>query len=332
MTGIAPRFRAHALSGAGYGRPMTQTTDDTTDRHDTLRVVQLNIGSLIEPGWEERRHEIVAWLQRLDADVVCLEEVWEGPSNPNTAGWLADSMPESRWHWAFGGAPFGDGIPLGPDVLFGSAVLSRWPIDSSAHHRLPTVDDDNTTVGAIPWELFHASTAGLDVFACHLAPAPTDGLHRRAQVVEIVRIIEETRGAKDHSFGFGRRSTGMPAILCGDFNAEPDSDEIRFLTGSTVLDGRTAFFQDSWRVAGEGPGYTQDWRSNALADAMNLHRKRIDYVFVGSPFMRAGGAGRVLDARLAFHENITGSDASDHFGLVVDILWPERPVQQNVAR
>lgn len=289
----------------------------------------MNIGSLIEPGWEDRRHEIVAWLERLEPDVVCLEEVWESPTNPNTAGWIVDQLSdrhsEDAWHWSFGGAPFAEGVPLGPDVLFGSAILSRWPIDSSTHHLLPTADGDDPVVNAVPWELFHASTAGLDVFACHLAPAPTDGRHRRTQVLAITEIIEATRGDKDRGGGFGRRLDGMPAILCGDFNAEPDSDEIRFLTGSTILDGRTVFYQDAWRVAGDGPGYTQDWRRNTLADSMNLHRKRIDYVFVGSPFMRAGGAGRVLDARVVMDESITGVDASDHFGVIAGIVWPDRP-------
>jgi endonuclease/exonuclease/phosphatase family metal-dependent hydrolase len=117
----------------------------------------------------------------------------------------------------------------------------------------------------------------------------------------------------------------MPAILCGDFNAEPESDEIRFLCSLAVLDGRTAFYQDAWRVAGEGPGYTQDWRTNPIAAALNVHRKRIDYVFVGDPFQRRGGAGRVLTAELAFHESRTGTLASDHAGLVVDVVWPDRP-------
>ena len=49
-------------------------------------------------------------------------------------------------------------------------------------------------------------------------------------------------------------------ILCGDFNAQPDSDEIRFLSGFTVLEGRTTYYQDAWRVAGEGTG---------------LHRRRL---------------------------------------------------------
>jgi hypothetical protein len=33
----------------------------------------------------------------------------------------------------------------------------------------------------------------------------------------------------------------------------------------------------------------------------------------------------VLDAQLAFHEPLTGTVASDHSGLVVDVVWPDRP-------
>ncbi len=58
---------------------------------------------------------------------------------------------------------------------------------------------------------------------------------------------------------------------------------------------------------------------------MNIPRKRIDYVFVGDGFMREGSAGRALRAELAFHEPLTGTLASDHAGLVVDVAWPQRP-------
>jgi endonuclease/exonuclease/phosphatase family metal-dependent hydrolase len=117
----------------------------------------------------------------------------------------------------------------------------------------------------------------------------------------------------------------MPAVLCGDFNAEPDSDEIRYLCSLAVLDGRTTYWQDAWRVAGDGPGYTQDWRVNPIAASMGVPRKRIDYVFVGDTFQRAGSAGRVVSADLAFHEPLTGIVSSDHAGLVVDVVWPDRP-------
>ena len=285
-----------------------------------LRIVQLNIGSLFEPEWERRRVEIAAWLEELKPDVICLEEAWESATSPNTVRWIVDSLT-GAWHWRFGGGV----VPFGANegAVFGSCVLSRWPIDSFTYERLPLGSDPDRFVGEIPWELVHAQTAGLDVFATHLAAAPSHGLHRCAQVAAIDERVRLLRGGLD-SLGKGRSS--MPPILCGDFNAEPDSDEIRFLSSLTSLDGRTTFWQDSWRVAGDGTvGYTQDWRDNPIAASLNVHRKRIDYVFVGDPFLRPGSGGRVLQASLAFHEMRTGVMASDHRGLVVDILWPTRP-------
>jgi endonuclease/exonuclease/phosphatase family metal-dependent hydrolase len=290
-----------------------------------LRVVQLNAGSLLEPGWPERRVEIVAWLERLRPDVVCLQEIWHDAASLNTAGWIVDQMPGAGWHWHFEGRPFGADIWPDPDLRFGSAVLSRWPIDDAAYHALPVGDGAAGFVAGVPWELVHVRTAGLDVFSCHLVAAPRDGLHRRLQVLAIDEIIAAVRGDGDIAVGPGDVRDGMPPILCGDFNAEPDSDEIRFLCSLAALDGHTTFYQDAWRVAGDGPGYTQDWRDNPIAKALNIHRKRIDYVFVGDPFLRRGGAGRVVAAELAFHEALTGTLASDHAGLVVDIAWPDRP-------
>jgi endonuclease/exonuclease/phosphatase family metal-dependent hydrolase len=292
-----------------------------------LRIVQLNAGSLLEPGWPERRHEVVAWLRRLQPDVVCLQEIWEDEHTPNAAGWIADEMPEAAWQWHFDGRPFGDRLWPDPGLSVGSAVLSRWPIDFAAYHRLPVAGNDggDPFVDGVPWELLHVKTAGLDVFTCHLAAAPRHAPHRRLQVLEIEERIAAARGQLDAAPRPGQVRDAMPPILCGDFNAEPDSDEIRFLCSLAVLDGRTAFYQDAWRVAGDGPGYTQDWRTNPVAAALNVPRKRIDYVFVGDPFQRRAGAGRVLTAQLAFDEPLTGTLASDHAGLVVEVVWPDRP-------
>lgn len=291
-------------------------------RSGLLRVVQLNLGSLFEPGWAERRHEVVAWIDRLEPDIVCLQEAWENPSTPNTAGWVAEHA-QGPWHHVFGGGCFAPELWPEPDLRFGSAVLSRWPIDDHALHLLPTVGDVPQVQGT-PWELLRVATAGLDVFSTHLAAAPSWGLDRAAQVLAIDDHVRAVRGDRDEVV-LGQRRAGMPPILCGDFNAEPDSDEIRFLCGFTALEGRTTFWQDAWRTVGDGPGFTQDWHVTRLARALNVHRKRIDYVFVGDPFLREGHAGRIETAALAFHEPLTGVHASDHVGLVVDITWPDRP-------
>jgi endonuclease/exonuclease/phosphatase family metal-dependent hydrolase len=293
-------------------------------RTHLLRVVTLNVGSLLEPDWQNRRHEIVAWLQELDADVMCFQETWEDPRTPNTGGWLAEQLA-GEWHWRFGGEPFAATLWPDPALRFGSTIASRWPIDAATFHRLPLAPATNGFVEQVPWELMHVQTAGLDVFSTHLAAAPTDSVHRVQQVLAIDDIVRAGRGTKDDMVGGGRRPH-MPAILCGDFNAEPESDEIRFLSSLTSLEGRVTFWQDAWRIAGDGgAGLTQDWRINPIAASMNVHRKRIDYVFVGDPFVRAGDGGRILACRVVFDESRTGVIASDHAGVCVDLVWPGRP-------
>lgn len=282
-----------------------------------LRVVQLNAGSLLEPEWDRRRHELLAWLDRLDPDVVCLQEVWEDGTTPNTAGWLVEHAG-ATWHWCFGGFPFPEQLWADRTMRFGSAILSRWPID---HHELVALPVDDSSIAQadayfqLQFELLHARTAGVDVFSTHLAPPPAQAYHRVREVLFIDEVVRERVD----------RAATMPPILCGDFNAEPESDEMRFLTSTAVIDGRSTYFQDAWKVAGPAgdPGWTQD-PGNPIYAPLSLPRKRIDYVLVGDPFGRRG-AGRVERCQLAFHEPITGILASDHYGLVADIAWPGRP-------
>jgi hypothetical protein len=53
------------------------------------------------------------------------------------------------------------------------------------------------------------------------------------------------------------QDTRAPLIICGDFNADPDSDEIRMLTGRTTAPAPGLSFYDAWEVAGPPtPGHT----------------------------------------------------------------------------
>jgi endonuclease/exonuclease/phosphatase family metal-dependent hydrolase len=69
----------------------------------------------------------------------------------------------------------------------------------------------------------------------------------------------------------------MPPIICGDFNAEPTSDEIRFLTANAVIEGRSTYFQDAWALMGGGRGVTWDPANEFNAES-NEPPQRIDYV------------------------------------------------------
>ncbi|HET6953204.1 MAG TPA: endonuclease/exonuclease/phosphatase family protein [Acidimicrobiales bacterium] len=283
-----------------------------------LRIVTLNAASYFEDGWPERRHEVLAWLDRLDPDVVCLQETWEDDATPNSGTALAADAPAGRWHAVSGGRPLPPGVGAGPSVRFGSTVLSRWPIETSA--VVPLVVDDRPDPPHPGWAmrmtLLHARTAGIDVFSAHLAPPPRQAHLRMRQVRQI--DLEICRRADP--------TAALPPVLCGDFNAEPDADEIRYLCGLTTVDGQATYYQEAWRAAGRtDPGWTWDGRRNPAAASMSLQPARIDFVFVGDPFRRPDGAGLVEAAGLAFDEPLTGVLASDHFGVVVDVRWPQRP-------
>jgi endonuclease/exonuclease/phosphatase family metal-dependent hydrolase len=105
--------------GAGHSVGMTGVM---------LRVVQLNVDSLVSRRWLERRQEIVTWLDELNPDVVGLQEVWQDDRHPNTGGWIAE-YAAGDWQWEFGGFPPPDPKAVGadPSLRFGSAILSRWP-------------------------------------------------------------------------------------------------------------------------------------------------------------------------------------------------------------
>lgn len=296
-----------------------------------LRVVQLNVDSAVGPRWPERRHEIVTWLNELNPDVACFQEIWQDDRHANTGGWIAEHAADDWW-WEFGGFALPDPNAFGadPSVLFGSAILSRWPLEAVELMCLPVSNEDAvpiypTSRPPVPlglrFELLHARTAGIDVYSAHLQPQPQAAYHRLRQVLFIDDAIRRTCDP----------TSSMPPILCGDFNAEPASDEIRYLTGNAVIDGRSTYFHDAWAVIHDRGGVTQD-PANDLYAPLNQPPTRIDYVFVGDTFLRAGGAGRVMTAALAFDTRKTGTFASDHYGLSVDIAWPYRPSTPNHRR
>jgi endonuclease/exonuclease/phosphatase family metal-dependent hydrolase len=255
----------------------------------------LNIWNLSGP-WRERRVEIAAWLTRLSPDVVCLQEVIENADGRNQARELADTV--GGYHVAYGGSPMWE-------RTFGNAVLSRWPIDDSTAAPLYHAPKE----GEVGRVAVHARTGGYDVFSTHLNWEFADGWIREVQVQELAAFVDARADG----------ASPLPAIIGGDFNADPDSTEIRFLAGLASLGGRSVFFQDAWRLAGAaGPGWTWDNR-NPFAAAEREPDRRIDYIFSGWRRDGPAGAGRVESARVVCNRALTGTYASDHFGVLAEI-------------
>ena len=173
---------------------------------DRLRVLTLNIWNRQGP-WEARLSLLRAGIQRLSPDVIGLQEVLQ-----RNGASQADEIREGLgYHAAFGLAH-----DLGGGVRFGNAALSRWPITASRAFPLSVGPADERR-SLLLAEI--ASPAGkLPFFVTHLNWKLHDGVVRERQVVAIAAHVKAEAPA-----------TGLPAVLVGDFNAEPESAEIRFL-------------------------------------------------------------------------------------------------------
>jgi endonuclease/exonuclease/phosphatase family metal-dependent hydrolase len=282
-----------------------------------LRVVTLNFWGIREP--LERRLDLARrQLAALAPDLVGLQEVrpLDGRQGRTTADGFADALGmaqvfEVALRWDDGA--FGPGTAGG---LEGLAILSRLPI---LEHRATRLAAPRPTEARILLSARVASEVGPVWFhTTHLHYRLDDGLAREAQVLEIDDAVRVC----------GREAHDPPQILCGDFNAPPEADEIRFLRGLTTLGGRRSHFQDAWqRVHPELPGLTWSSENPQTRPLRSLDiDRRIDYVFVTT--RQRDGRGTVRDARVVLDErDESGLCASDHFGVMAEIqLGPDEQI------
>ena len=277
-----------------------------------LKVLTLNIWNRQGP-WERRLPLIRHGLRTLAPDVVGLQEVLRHESiAPDQAHEVADGL---GYHVAYGPA-----WDLGGGLHFGNAVLSRWPIASAGHLTLPGArSSPEASDGEEPRSLLHceieAPFGRLPLFVTHLSWKFHQGALRCRQVAAIAAHIA-ARAPVDAEGRF-------PVVLLGDFNAEPGSDEIRFLAGHHVLDGHSVFYSDCHRAAGTGDGATF-CRRNPYAAQTREPDRRIDYVFVRGPDRH--GRGEPLSCRVVLDEPIDGVWPTDHFGVLAELSITPEPL------
>jgi endonuclease/exonuclease/phosphatase family metal-dependent hydrolase len=256
-----------------------------------LRVLTLNIWNL-SGQWRSRREGILRVVRRWAPDVVCLQEVVANEKG-NQAEWLASELGD--WSVAYAGEPLAGGA-----ARFGNAVLSRWPIETDASAQLPYVPDELEVQRVVA----HARTGGVDVFSTHLAWQLHDAALRERQVQALVEFMSDRTDP----------AAPLGPIVAGDFNAEPDSSAVRYLSGLAPLDGTSIYLQDAWRLAGNG-GTGITWSNRNPHAALDQEPdRRIDYIFSG--FHGRGGRGRPVECRVVADEPADGIWPSDHFGLL----------------
>jgi len=291
-----------------------------------LRVVTLNFWGT-EPPLERRLALAIRQLQVLAPDVVCLQEVrpLDGVQGRTTAeviaealGFVAHYAVAVRWdgdvHPKGTGSPGGSlaKLPAGQE---GVAVIAKRIADA----RVLPLPDARPAEARVMLSTQVDTDGGLVwVHTAHLHYRLDDGVARERQVLAIDAAIR----------GFGRDNTSSPQILAGDFNATPDSDEMRFLRGLTTLDGRRTHFQDAWLRLhrepgpGDGPADGITWSSeNRLTRplrSLDIDR-RIDFIYVTS--RKKDGRATIHDCRVVMTDREGADDicASDHYGVMADV-------------
>lgn len=261
------------------------------------RVLTWNLWWQFGP-WRDRQEAILSVLRRESADVVFLQEVWAQEGGLDQAQWLADELnmnvarTEGPW--------YDNGVSLG------NAILSRWPILSWQVHRLPDATGAPSYRRAIVAQL-DTPFGRMWTVCTHLDHAFDASATRQAQCEALCGIVDQLRVNPE---------VDLPVLMGGDFNAVPDSDEIRMMTGRSQPALEGLVFTDLWEVAGEGTGFT--WRRDNpyIADSTWPNR-RLDYLFASWPRPRPLGNPEAI--RLTGLEPEGGVVPSDHAAVVADI-------------
>ncbi|MFC6021929.1 endonuclease/exonuclease/phosphatase family protein [Plantactinospora solaniradicis] len=269
-----------------------------------MRVLTWNLWWRFGP-WEQRRHAILAVLRDLRPDVVGLQEVW-ARGGENLAEWLAEEL-DMHSAWAASTAPEKWQRRIGDSAVdIGNAVLSRWPIVDRDVLRLPAAEGQPDGRLAL-YALVDAPAHRVPFVTTHLTSAVHASAIRCEQVVALARFVAAHRAVSD-----------FPPVLTGDFNAWPDSDEMRLVGGyktAPVVPGQVLV--DAWEYA-DPAAPSATWNAaNPYTAATFEPSARVDYIYVGLP--GPGGLGHVTSVRRVGDAPVDGVWPSDHAAVLADL-------------
>jgi endonuclease/exonuclease/phosphatase family metal-dependent hydrolase len=255
---------------------------------EVIRIVSLNMLHG-HPGFEylpQRLALIAAEINRLDADIVLLQEVPWISKTGNGAAYLAE---QTGMNYAYVRA---NGNRWAIFFEEGEAILSRYPLTNLTYTEL------EPQAGTFEHRVVLHATAltpsgKLDLFVTHLTNV--EGAINQAQAESARAFVEST-------------ATGN-AVIAGDFNAGEDEAHMVSLAETWADSFRTLHPED--------PGYTSAIDDLKAGPEESLE-KRIDYVFV---LPMGENPVNILSAEVVFDRPFYTEDgwlwASDHAGVMV---------------
>ena len=268
-----------------YG-PVTETT---------MRIVTWNVWGRYGR-WRERQAGIEESLVAAAPDVVCLVESWSHP-DVTQAGLIAERLGFD--HRVFAGEWQHE------EWFSGIGLVSRWPVTS--HERRALQAEGGSGAGSALFAFVEGDRGPIQLFVVMLDYPLDASAVRQAQVRQLAGFIQEVARRRH------------PIVVCGDFNAGPDADEMRVLTGRAATVAPGLVFYDAWEIAGDGtPGHTWSNRNPLAAVAMYPDR-RFDYVLSAWP--RPGGVGHPTRCQLLGVRPADQPQLSDHYGVLADLRY-----------
>jgi endonuclease/exonuclease/phosphatase family metal-dependent hydrolase len=253
---------------------------------ESISILSLNTWNRSGP-YPQRLPLIREALQRLQPDLIALQEV---VSDAHADELLNELGYHCEW--------FG--------VEQGVAIAARWPISQREERWLPGDDGKPQSGGPALRGLVQSPYGIIPFTTTHTYCYATHHGFKRERLMPALNEFARTKD-KDH----------LPAILAGDFNADPDSAEIRYLKGLQSLESRSAYWCDAWDHAGDGSKGITWSRDNAFAAWVPWPNRRIDYIFVAQP--RLDGAGTIKECKVVMNEKTNGVWPSDHFGVLARV-------------
>lgn len=275
-----------------------------------LRVMTWNVWGRYGD-WRARMPIIINTLRSARADVIALQEVWAeaGGGRVDQVKTLADDLGYDCHSFMNIGAE-GD--------YTGNALLARWPMTRKAYNLLPSNPHVAVERRTAVYAVVETPFGSIPVISTHLSWQRNLSDIRQQQTQALAVLATEMA------------SFPWPPILMGDFNSDPDSDEIRTLTGRRSISHDLLVFQDAWEQGGNGTAghtWTPDNSNYPASTRMNLAampwlRRRLDYIFIGLPDGRSDAmlpiqVKRALLAGISTNSEI---DGSDHYAVIADLL------------
>jgi endonuclease/exonuclease/phosphatase family metal-dependent hydrolase len=262
----------------------------------TVRVVTWNVWGRYGE-WEARQRALEAEVAHAQPDIVCLVEAWSANDDDQPARVAAALGFEHSWF---------DGDWQVDEWTSGIGMVSRWPI--TAHEARPLPGDGRDGAGRVLFTSIDAPRGLLQLFVAVLDYPLSASARRQAQVRQLCAFVDEVARQRHLT------------IVCGDFNAGPDSDEIRMLTGRSATAVPGLVFYDAWEIAGNGTAGITWSNRNPLAAIGHYPDRRFDYILSAWP--RAGAAGHPVHCELlGVRSNPNDAQVSDHYGVLADLRY-----------